>query len=158
LRAVDCHSREDCIRGDRGRLTDKTQQRALAAKPRPPEARRARPIRHGRGSPRPQAKAVDFADHGVAGDADFGGDLAAGQPGADKAFELVDALRCPSPFDSRGWHELPPYTLRPDWAAELSEGFEQQALSRAAGVLQARMPMLADAQAPSITKAASAPK
>jgi hypothetical protein len=38
---------------------------------------------------------VDFADDGVAGNADLGGDLAAAQAGADKVAELLDALRIP---------------------------------------------------------------
>jgi hypothetical protein len=38
---------------------------------------------------------VDFADDGVAGDADLGGDLTAGQAGNDEASELFDALRSP---------------------------------------------------------------
>jgi len=42
---------------------------------------------------------VDFADHGVAGDADLGGDLTAGQAADDEVSELLDALRSPG-FDA----------------------------------------------------------
>jgi hypothetical protein len=47
---------------------------------------------------------MDFADDGVAGDADLGGDLTAGQARADKVAELRDALRIPRCGDSCAAH------------------------------------------------------
>jgi hypothetical protein len=38
---------------------------------------------------------MDFADNGIATDADFGGDLAARQSGDDTVSELFDKLRSP---------------------------------------------------------------
>jgi hypothetical protein len=38
---------------------------------------------------------VDFADDGVAGNADLGGDLTTTQARTDKVAELLDALRIP---------------------------------------------------------------
>jgi hypothetical protein len=44
---------------------------------------------------------MNFADDGVSTNADFGGDLTAGQSGDDAAFELLDPLWGPG-FDAHG--------------------------------------------------------
>ena len=56
-----------------------------------PGARRAGARRSTCGRRWRQAEAVNFADHGVAGDADLGGDLTASQAGADT---VPGAARC----------------------------------------------------------------
>ena len=58
-----------------------------------------------RGPFRRQPEAVDLADDGIAGDADLGGDLAAGKSGKDKVAELRDALRSPG-FDAHDGNGL----------------------------------------------------
>jgi hypothetical protein len=52
---------------------------------------------------------MDFADDGVAADANFGSDLAAGQPGDDAVAELLDALRSPG----SNTHDQAPFFGRP---------------------------------------------
>jgi hypothetical protein len=59
---------------------------------------------------------VNFADHGIPADADFGGDLTARQPGAHKAFELIDTFIRPR----RNRHKLPPHAKR-QVAADLAK-------------------------------------
>jgi hypothetical protein len=66
---------------------------------------------------------VNLADHGVAGDADLGGDLTAGQTGNDKASELRDALRSPG-FSSHGTASR---TRRPDLGRRQGESRAQLA-------------------------------
>jgi hypothetical protein len=97
LRAVDRRRRGSGVLGDAGRFrADQAQQPGRRREPRVPDARRAGARRGTRGPRRRQAEAVDFADDGVPGDADLGGDLTAGQTGDDTVPELLDTLRSPS--------------------------------------------------------------
>src|SRR5580704_3049227 len=64
--------------------------------PRAVGARRAGARRSARGGPpRRKAETVEFADHGIAGDADFSGDPAARKAAAGEVAELLKALRSP---------------------------------------------------------------
>src|SRR5580693_1296233 len=102
LCAVDLCRVCDGVADDAGRLrADQAQQSARRRHPRVPGAWRARTRRGTRGPRWRQAEAVNLADDGVAGDADLGGDLTAGQAGADAVPELLDALRSPS-LDAHG--------------------------------------------------------
>ena len=78
----------------RGLRKHQAQELALRRRPRRPDAWRAG-TRRRRGPPRRQAEAMDLADDGVTGDADLGGDLAAGQTGGDAVAQLFDPLRGP---------------------------------------------------------------
>ena len=80
------------------------QEWALGKKPRAPVAWRAIPRRPARGPPRRQAEAMDFADDGIAGDADLVGDLTAGQSRIDKSSELLNPLLGPGCDD----HDMAP--------------------------------------------------
>ena len=120
LRAVDRLGGKHCAVGVTRHVgVDEPQKRPLRRDPRAPGAGRARPPRRSRGPPRRKAKAVDFADDGVTGDADFGGDLTACEPCHDAVSELFDALRspgckssCVGPFDAAACSE-PPTGRRP---------------------------------------------
>src|SRR5580704_5064705 len=118
LRALDRCQFGGCVGRNAGRLrADQAQQPAMRRDPRVPGAWRARTRRGTRGPRWRQAEAVDFADDGVAGNADLGGDLTAGQAGADAVPELLDALRSPS-LDTHVSMliERPSRLRRPFWA------------------------------------------
>ncbi len=78
-------TRDDCASArfarDRGSLRNHQPQKlALRRLPRAAGAGRASARRTARGPPRRQSEPMNFADHGIAGNADLGGDFAAGQP------------------------------------------------------------------------------
>ena len=96
LRAVDWYGLTGNSVGGACRVgVQQAQELALRRKRRAPDAWRASPRRRSLRTPRPQAKAMDFADDGVPRDADFGGNLTAGQARDDKVSKLLDALRIP---------------------------------------------------------------
>jgi hypothetical protein len=94
LHALDRRGRG--FRGADARRLRKHQAQILALRRRPrlPGAWRAG-TRRRRGPPRRQAETMDLADDGVTGDANFCGDLAAGQAGGDAVAQLFDPLRGP---------------------------------------------------------------
>src|SRR5580700_9726509 len=124
LRALDRCQFGGCVFDGAGGLrADQAQQPAMRRVPRVPGAWRARTRRGTRGPRWRQAEAVDFADDGVPGHADLGGDLTAGQAGADTVPELLDALRCPG-FDA---HKKAPRLRRPVLGRRQGESCAQPA-------------------------------
>jgi hypothetical protein len=104
LRPVDCRRCADCGIGDRRRSgADQPQHLPLRRNPRVLGAGRAHPPQRSRGSPRSQTEAMNLADNRVAADADLGGNLAAGQAGADKCAELRNPLRIPGVSGRGRW-------------------------------------------------------